>query len=420
MKKLLIFLALLPAVMQAEEVARDTVYVDVCLDSTRVLSSAYDDHEYLWLPDSLYSQTFTYHAVEERTDTFTCYVYLPEHLISQNLMSNGDFENYTDYRTAPTGFTSDYEYLPFDPKGTNLYDDPRFQGKSGVYLLSENAQHTWRDYANVSAHSGKLFAMFDAARSGYAWKARTTENPGLELIGGKRYVFSYWAADLNQPNQRDHPAELQFSINYRDADGTMKKEYLGSVLKLGQDNEWHYSKTYWTAPVSSDYIEIGVEDLNTYYGAGNDFGLDDIIFQLVEVEDSRKVAEQIFIVNAQNCSCEDLVYAKWDDVLFVSNVDSLFTAYQWLLDGQPIEGATKQFLYMQGNVQSGYYSALVTDINGDQFETCAHTFADMQRSAEKNSKQPVRNASKRFINGHLFIDYRGTLYNTIGQRVIKW
>lgn len=417
MKKLLIFLALLPALMQAADVIRDTIYIDVCLDSTRVLSSAYDDHEYLWLPDSLQAQTLTYHATEERTDTFTCHVYLPEHLISRNLMSNGDFENYTDYHSAPAGFTSDYEYLPFDPNGTNLYDDPRFQGKSGVYLLSANAQHTWRDYANVSAHSGNYFAMFDAAKSGYAWKARTTENPGLELIGGKQYVFSYWAADLNQANQRQHPAELQFTINYRLPDGTMKKEYLGNVLKLGQDNKWHYSKTYWKAPVSSDYIEIGVEDLNTYYGVGNDFGLDDIIFQLVEVEESRKVAEQTFIVRAQNCGCEDLVYAKWEDVLFVSNADSLFTAYQWLLDGKPIEGATNQFLYMPENVQQGEYSALVTDINGYRFETCAHTFADTQRSAAPNAKQVAPCAAKRLVNGQLFIGCGGIWYNTVGQIV---
>ena len=64
-------------------------------------------------------------------------------------MAHGDFENYTDYHQQPTGYTSDYEYLPFDPYGTDLYDKPQYQGKSGVYLLSNNAKHTWRDYANV-------------------------------------------------------------------------------------------------------------------------------------------------------------------------------------------------------------------------------------------------------------------------------
>ena len=259
-------------------------------------------------------------------------------------MSNGDFENYTDYHQQPTGYTSDYEYLPFDPYGTDLYDKPEYQSKSGVYLLSHNAKHTWRDYANVSPHSGNFFAMFDAAHSGYAWKACTPENPGLQIMEGGLYVFSYWAADLNEASQRAHPARLQFSIRYKMPDGSMKKEFLGEVLTLGKDNLWHYSQTFWTSPVTSDSIEIGVEDLNDYYGVGNDFGLDDIIFQMVTLEGSKQIATDTFTVITQDCTpCQDIVYRKWNDVLFVDNTGEQFVSYQWYADSVAITGATRQF-----------------------------------------------------------------------------
>lgn len=346
--------------------------------------------------------------------TYICEARTKTFLTTDNLMSNGDFENYSDYHQQPTGYTSDYEYLPFDPYGSDLYDNPQYQGKSGVYLLSNNAKHTWRDYANVGPHSGNFFAMFDAAQSGYAWKACTPENPGLQIMEGGLYVFSYWAADLNEAFQRNHPAELQFSIRYKMPDGTMKKEFLGEVLKLGKDNQWHYSHTFWTSPVTSDSIEIGVEDLNTFYGAGNDFGLDDIIFQMVTLEGSREVSKDTFVVTTEDCTpCQDFVYRKWNDVLFIDNTGEQFVSYQWYADSVAIIGATRQFYQLTDTVNPHFYHAEVVRTDGRVRTSCALLFDQFKPSAAR----PTATSNQIVIHqGHLYIKTEDAIYDILGNK----
>lgn len=387
----------------------------LCLDSTLSLCSpAIDDSLFYTWSTGAQSACITITGTTVGEATYTCEARTKTFLTTDNLMSNGDFENYTDYHSQPTGYTSDYEYLPFDPYGTDLYDKPEYQGKSGVYLLSNNAKHTWRDYANVSPHSGNFFAMFDAAHSGYAWKACTPENPGLQIMEGGLYVFSYWAADLNEASQRAHPARLQFSIRYKMPDGSMKKEFLGEVLTLGKDNQWHYSQTYWTSPVSSDSIEIGVEDLNSYYGVGNDFGLDDIIFQMVTLEGSKQVATDTFHVTTQDCSpCQDIVYRKWNDVLFVDNTGEQFVSYQWYSDSVAISGATQQFYQLSDTVTPHIYYVEATMPNGRVRTSCAQLFDQFQPSAPQN---PANSNRLILHQGHLYIKTEDAIYDILGNR----
>ena len=387
----------------------------LCLDSTLSLCSpAIDDTLFYSWSTGAQSACITITGTTVGEATYTCEARTKTFLTTDNLMSNGDFENYTDYHSQPTGYTSDYEYLPFDPYGTDLYDKPEYQGKSGVYLLSNNAKHTWRDYANVSPHSGNFFAMFDAAHSGYAWKAGTPENPGMQIMEGGLYVFSYWAADLNEASQRSHPAQLQFTIRYKMPDGTMQKEFLGEVLTLGKDNQWHFSQTYWTSPVSSDSIEIGVEDLNSYYGVGNDFGLDDIIFQMVTLEGSKQVATDTFHVTTQDCSpCQNIVYRKWNDVLFVDNTGEQFVSYQWYSDSVAISGATQQFYQLSDTVTPHIYYVEATMPNGRVRTSCAQLFDQFQPSAPQN---PANSNRLILHQGHLYIKTEDAIYDILGNR----
>lgn len=387
----------------------------LCLDSTLTLCSPAtgDSLFYAW---NTGAQTpcinITGTSVGEAT--YICEARTKTFQTTDNLMANGDFENYTDYHQQPTGYTSDYEYLPFDPYGTDLYDQPQYQGKSGVYLLSHNAKHTWRDYANVSPHSGNLFAMFDAAQSGYAWKAGTPENPGLQIQKNGLYVFSYWAADLNEASQRSNPAKLQFTIRYKLPDGTMQKDSLGEVLTLGKDNLWHYSQTFWTSPVSSDSIEIGVEDLNSFYGVGNDFGLDDIIFQMVTLEGSKQVSSDTFQVYTRDCTpCLDFVYRKWNDVLFVDNTEELFVSYQWYEDSVAIPGATQQFYQLTDTINPHFYHVEATMTNGNVRTSCVQLFEHFKPSA---SQHPANSNHIILHKGHLYIKTENAIYDILGNK----
>lgn len=389
--------------------------LSLCLDSTLTLCSPDTDDSlfYVW-SNGAQTACITLTGTTIGEETYTCEVRTKVFLTTDNLMANGDFEDYTDYHQQPTGYTSDYEYLPFDPYGTNLYDQPQYQGKSGVYLLSNNAKHTWRDYANVSAHSGNLFAMFDAAHSGYAWKACTPENPGLHIQKGGLYVFSYWAADLNEASQRNHPAQLQFTIRYKMPDGTMQKEALGEVMTLGKDNLWHYSQTFWTSPVTSDSIEIGVEDLNSYYGVGNDFGLDDIIFQMVTLEDSRLIDTDTFRIITEDCTpCQDFVYRKWNDVLFADNKDEQFVSYQWYVDSVAISGATQQFYQLTDTITPHLYYVEATTADGSIRTSCVQLFDQFTPSA---TQHPAKSSQLILHQGHLYIKTEDAIYDILGNK----
>lgn len=387
----------------------------LCLDSTLSLCTpAIDDSLFYTWNTGAQTACITVTGTDIGEATYICEARTKTFRTTDNLMANGDFENYTDYHQQPTGYTSDYEYLPFDPYGTDLYDKPEYQGKSGVYLLSHNAKHTWRDYANVSPHSGELFAMFDAAQSGYAWKASTPENQELQILENGLYVFSYWAADLNEASQRSHPAQLQFTIRYRMPDGTMRKDSLGEALTLGKDNLWHYSQTYWTSPVTSDYIEIGVEDLNTYYGVGNDFGLDDIIFQMVTLEGSELIAADTFQVITQDCTpCQDFVYRKWNDVLFADNTSEQFVSYQWYVDSVAIIGATQQFYQLTDTITPHLYYVEATMKDGRVRTSCVQLFEQFEPSAPLH---PVRSNRLILRQGHLYIKTENALYDILGNR----
>lgn len=365
----------------------------VCKDEPVVLRADADGHLYTWNTGET-TQQITVTPTTVGTEIYTVRAYDYKVETSDNLMANGDFENYTDYHQKPAGFTSDYEYLAFSPTASGLYDT--YGGKNGVYLLSCDAKNTWRDYAQVKPHGGQYFAMFDAAQSGFAWKATTTNNPNMKLQKGGVYIFSYWAADLNEADQRQHPAELQFSINYKDdATGQMTKEYLGQKMVLGQDNKWHYSETYWTAPCNSSYIEIGVEDLNDYAGVGNDFGLDDIIFQMIKNEKSTGVDRQKWILTVEDCTPEecvgDRIYRKWNDLLFVDNADKRYTSYQWYADGVALAGATGQFYYEENKVLQGdghEYYCVATTTTGTKETMCAQLFENFPTSISAG-RQPA-------------------------------
>lgn len=99
-----------------------------------------------------------------------------------------------------------------------------------------------------------------------------------------------------------------------------------------------------------------------------------------------------YIVNVVDCTppaepCTDLIYRKWNDVLFVDNGDSLFVAYQWYRDGQALEGETKQYYYTAGQSMQGdghEYHAVAFRADGTEVHSCAYAFEAFTRSADLN------------------------------------
>jgi hypothetical protein len=72
-----------------------------------------------------------------------------------------------------------------------------------------------------------------------------------------------------------------------------------------------------------------------------------------------------FVVNVS----ENLIRTKFDDIILFNNADKRFVAYQWLMNGIEIPGATKQF-YQSPVGLIGMYSVKLTTTDGKIVYTC--------------------------------------------------
>lgn len=85
------------------------------------------------------------------------------------------------------------------------------------------------------------------------------------------------------------------------------------------------------------------------------------------------------------------MYSKWTDVLFVSNKDSLFVAYQWYADGVAMAGETQQRLYVPSGLSgtSTIYHCCMTTTGGETVTTCPQVFDDVTPSRTQNTESSV-------------------------------
>jgi len=101
--------------------------------------------------------------------------------------------------------------------------------------------------------------------------------------------------------------------------------------------------------------------------------------------------------------CDEIVYSKWNDLLFVDNGEDLFVSYQWYKDQNPISGETKQYIYTEGVVLEGdghIYYVIATTKEGKQIVSCEGYFEDFPESHVYNEDAPVRKAALYSYTGH--------------------
>lgn len=162
----------------------------------------------------------------------------------QNEVANGDFEQ------GNTGFTSDYRYR------TNL-------GPHGAYWvgnldLTPGVHSAFRGSDHTSG-SGKFMVVNGADNQGVnVWRQ------SISVLPNANYDFSIWVCTVVPYS----PAILQFSIN---------GQTLGApFIAPNQRNLWVKFFESWNSG-SSTTADIAIVNQNTHW-AGNDFGLDDIMF----------------------------------------------------------------------------------------------------------------------------------------------
>ena len=245
-------------------------------------------------------------VTETQDATYTCHLISTEVKAENNLMANGDFETIEGAigtnSPKPSTFSSNYKFAGWDPHQYFADGMLRPAGDNNLFAITHDANYFWKDFAKVTPHGGNYFALFDAGESGDAWRATTKENPKLILEKDSIYLFSYWAAHPNIPKYSGSPAIFQFVIKCKDAANTDYVEYkLGEEYELdGTHNKWVYQEVKWKAPMSADSVIISVHDCNDNAGVGNDFCLDDIMFQKTTYIEKTIIKTYIFHLEVCN------------------------------------------------------------------------------------------------------------------------
>jgi len=206
---------------------------------------------YKWSPASSLSDSSIANPIATPTQT-TQYI-VKAYSPSQNLITNGNFEN------GNVGFTSAYQYKT--PPNTS----------EGQYFVGSNAQ-TWNGgmtpCGDHTSGSGNMMLVNGATVANQSiWCQTLAVQPNVD------YAFSTWVQMVVGSN----PAILQFSIN-----GTL----LGSPFTPpATPCSWAEFYQLWNSGTNT-FANICIVNQNTGAG-GNDFGIDDISFsRLCEATDT--------------------------------------------------------------------------------------------------------------------------------------
>ena len=234
----------------------------VCNGNTVQLTSSGTGitNQYWSGPNSFYSAlaspaTFTASATTAGTYTVT-----GSALSGVNLLTNGDFES------GNTGFGSTYGYVT--PSSTALSTGGTGAGES-LYTIT-NASYPTPN----SVHSGFSACADHSSPGSYQMVINGATNPGViawsasvSVVPNADYQFSYYVQSVVAGN----PAQLQLYVN-----GVPAGEIYTADLATCSWKQFVYN----TNAGSNTVLQLTLINQNTIAG-GNDFALDDIVFQQV-------------------------------------------------------------------------------------------------------------------------------------------
>lgn len=118
--------------------------------------------------------------------------------------------------------------------------------------------------------------------------------------------------------------------------------------------------------------------------------------------------------------CAYEIFQRWNDVVSLKNKDQRgggeFIAYQWYLNGEPIEGATRSYYYKHDGFDgSEVLFCLVTLPDGTQEESCS--FIPTYYPVEQAKVYPSNVSSNAMLNISVPAEAEVTIYTTMGLPV---
>lgn len=215
-------------------------------------SSSHITNQYWVGPNNFYSLNQNVVLTGVTSDMSGQYIVTGSMLSGINLVTNGDFE------AGNTGFTSDYTTAL--PTSTGLYPE-------GTYDIVTSPSLRHANFCSCSNHtpgSGTLQMVINGASAEKSiWSQTVNINPNTA------YQFTYWVQTVVNGNDAS-PSKLQLYVNETNA---------GPVYTANPTTGVWTQFTYnWTSGPSDTRAVLTLKNENFATG-GNDFALDDIVFQ---------------------------------------------------------------------------------------------------------------------------------------------
>lgn len=378
---------------------------------------------------------------EANTTRYTYREFNPPAGTMEDLMSNGNYES-TDATVYgqkwQKSLISDYEFwgkypetgntqISFytDTLGTNCVN-PNKRNSNG-FAVVKNANNFFYTFAKVTAREGEYFALFDAASDGVAgkkaWYAITSNNPNLKLRKGTTYLFSFWAANINNYGEMDNAAKLQFQINGKN---------LGNPLDLGsvefRNNRWHQCSATYYADDDADNVTISVINLNTNtLNTGNDFALDDIQFRAVSSETRSVRIQQVFEVQTHEPQLPKLTVASksrgCDSTAYDAKLTVTYANPKGKLVIEDITTATTVLEQTMPAIADGEWDkqktyTLTQRVGEDKSHTYHAYFAEFTK-AEATAASTVPEFENCCIDGRMYRKWNNVLFIDNGDNAYK-
>lgn len=287
---------------------------EICKDTDLRLTPSKTGNRYLWtlngtpvtLPQELDGTITINHSTVTPENTpleYICEIYEMANTagapsLANNIIENGDFENTTrDANGNFAGFTSGYDYnINFSPSKNDGDPYPGYyrlvtSPTSGVLpepVVGGNS------YLECDGHS-------DLNESGDVYIAKITE----PIVKGLEYQFAFSAIATSSSNT----PKLTFSLVALDENNNVISTYPLIAEQSITNTTWQQYGvgTYWTAPDNFHHAEIRLSN-SVLEAAGNDFGLDNILFQRVfrsTATINTLVRKDIYSVTVTDCTTEE-------------------------------------------------------------------------------------------------------------------
>lgn len=290
-----------------------------CTTSTISLTSSASNYDNIFWegPNGYYTTEANPTRTNAQTNMSGTYTVTTSSLSGVNLVTNGSFEQ------GRVGFSSTYIYAP-DQEGIN--NELNSEGRYSVTTMPNRVHNNFCN--SCAAYSGSMQMVINGATTAN----QTIWSQTVNVVPSTYYQFSYWVQSVVNGDD-DAPSQLQLYVN-----GVASGPVYTAEATTGLWTQFIYN---WSSASSTSAL-LELRNQNTTAG-GNDFALDDIIFQhtclasaSVDVYVAASFTPSVTVSASANPVCSG------QSVTFTANPlhGGASPSYQWRLNGTDIPGAT--------------------------------------------------------------------------------